>query len=407
LKKNRGIQIGVLLVAWMAFLFSFVDRLSWSSMMPIASKALAMNLVQAGSFSTAFYIGYVITQLPGGLLTDRFGYRKVLLGSFLVMGVFTGLMGTIHSYGQGYLFRILAGAGSGAVFSACVRALFDWFSGAGRTTAMGFFMTASSLGVTVVNWFVPHIAETQSWRMAFYVAGLLPLVGFVVGLLLLREPQQALPLEKRPVQSGRAFWRDVALLTRNRNLMITGLAGFCAMWATWGTQTWVNTYINKALHVSVTQAGFYSSLMGMAALFCKPLIGALSDLTGARRKTMLFWTLIFFGPVLLWFGANRSLSLLIALAPIVGIVSFIYSPIMNTFIGELVEERLVGTATGLVNTIWQLGSMLSPLVVGNVLQSTHSYLNAFATLAAGPIVAALLVLLVREKQDKQQLSTKG
>ena len=111
-------QIGVLVVAWLAFLFSFVDRLSWPPVMPIASAELGLSAKEAGSFMTAFYIGYVATQLPGGLLTDRYGYRKVLIGSFLIMGIFTILMGTISSYQQGFMYRILAGAGSGAIFSA-------------------------------------------------------------------------------------------------------------------------------------------------------------------------------------------------------------------------------------------------------------------------------------------------
>ncbi|MCF2132138.1 MFS transporter, partial [Strepomyces sp. STD 3.1] len=96
---------------WMAYLLSFVDRLSWPPIMPLASKDLAINSTQAGGLMTAFYIGYVITQFPGGLLVDRYGYRKVLLFSFLAMGSFTLFTGFAHSYEQAFLIRVLVGIG--------------------------------------------------------------------------------------------------------------------------------------------------------------------------------------------------------------------------------------------------------------------------------------------------------
>jgi MFS family permease len=395
--QGRLLSFGVLLIVWLAFLFSFVDRLAWPPIIPMAVKDMGMTAVQAGAYMTAFYTGYVLTQLPGGLLTDRWGYRKVLLASFLIMGTFTLSMGLVHSYAEGWIMRFLAGLGSGAVFSACIRAIFAWFPGKGRATAMGFFMTASSLGVSVVNLFVPALAQTYGWRTSFLAAGLLPLIGWVLALPLLKENKTAVPHMHLP--GAARFWQDVMALLHNRNFLLTACSGFCAMWATWGTATWANTYLNKGLHLSVVQAGLMMSVYGMAALFCKPLIGIVSDLTGVKRKTILFWALLLFGPILLWFGANRSSALLYILAPMLGIAAYVYSPVMNTFIGELVDERLVGTASGLVNAIWQLGSLLSPLVVGAVIDRTHNYFTAFATLAGGPFLAAFLMLWVKEREN--------
>ncbi|BCJ85686.1 MFS transporter [Effusibacillus dendaii] len=399
--NSRVMQIGALIIVWLAFLFSFVDRLSWPPIIPIASKELGMTAAQAGSYMTAFYVGYVITQLPGGLLTDRFGYRKVLLGSFFIMGIFTALMGMIQSFEQGLVLRILAGLGSGAVFSACVRAIFDWFPAKGRGTAMGFFMTASSLGVSVVNLFVPTVTKSYGWQTAFLVAGFLPILGLVLGYFFLKERTSAAE-QRQNAQSSVGFWKDVAGMFKNRNLMMAGMSGFCAMWATWGTATWANTYMNKGLHMSLVQAGFIMSIYGMAALLCKPIIGILSDILKVQRRVLLFVVLICFGPVLLWFGSTTSISLLYLIAPILGIAAFVYSPIMNNYIGELVDQRLVGTATGFVNTIWQLGSLISPLAVGAVIDATHNYFYAFVTLAIGPVLAAFIILLVKEKATPQQ-----
>ncbi|MEJ8546745.1 MFS transporter [Brevibacillus borstelensis] len=400
--NERRWQMGVLLIVWMAFLFSFVDRLSWPPIMPLASQDLGLSKAEAGSYMTAFYIGYVITQLPGGLLTDRFGYRKVLLGSFFIMGLFTVSMGMINSYHTGFALRVLAGLGSGAVFSACVRAIFDWFPAKGRGTAMGFFMTASSLGVSVVNMFVPTVAGSYSWKTAFFVAGALPLLGLVLGYFFLREKTSAAE-QRAQGESSASFWKDVGQLFKNRNLMVTGFSGFCAMWATWGTATWANTYMNKGLGISLVEAGVIMSIYGVTALLCKPIIGILSDVLKVKRKTLLFIVLFLFGPVLMWFAMTTNASMLYIAAAILGIAAFVYSPIMNNYIGELVPRRLVGTATGFVNTIWQLGSLISPLAVGAVLDATNSYFFAFLTLAIGPLLGAFIILLVKEEAAVDEL----
>jgi MFS family permease len=396
----RGVQItweqvGILLIVWLAFLFSFVDRLSWPPVMPIASKVLGLSAKEAGSYMTAFYIGYVVTQLPGGLLTDKYGYRKVLIGSFLIMGIFTALMGTITSYQQGFIYRVLAGAGSGAIFSACVRAIFDWFPDQSRGTAMGFLITASSLGLSVTNSFVPILARDHGWQFSFFIAGLLPLGTLVFAWLLLKERTL---IKDRKSQSSSAFWQEIFRLTQNRGLIITALAGFCAMWATWGVATWANTYINKSFNLSLVQVGAVMSTYGIAALLCKPIAGLLHDLLIGKRKYLLSVVLILFGILLLWFGANKSMRVLYILAPLLGIAAFVYSPVMSTLVGELVPPNLVGTAIGLVNAIWQLGSLISPLAVGAVIDATNNFFYAFAVLAIGPIAGAFIILYIKEPQ---------
>lgn len=380
-------QIVVLLILWSAFLFSFVDRLAWAPVIPLAAKALSLNAKEAGSYMSAFYFGYILTQLPGGYLADRFGYRKILLCSFFIMGFFTMLMGTVSNFWQGFFYRIFAGMGSGAIFSACVKGIFDWFSEKNRYTAMGFFMTASSVGVFLVNIIVPTVAKFYGWNASFYAAGLLPIITLFFAYFFLRE--NSILNDTRSIAS---FVNDVRLLLKNKEFMLTGLAGFFAMWATWGTATWANSYLNRGLGLTLVQAGFFMSAFGITALICKPIAGILTDITGWKKKNILFFMLILFFIFLVIFGMNRSVFALYFLAPILGILAFVYSPVMNTFVGELVDKRNIGVAMGLINAIWQLGSLISPLAVGFVLDLTHSYLYAFLTLGSGPLLGAIIML---------------
>jgi MFS family permease len=379
-------------IAWLAYLLSYVSRVSWSPIIPLASGDLGINAAQAGSYMTAFYIGYVVTQIPVGFLIDRFGYRKVLLGCFSILGVSTLLTGAAPSYEMGMVTRIISGIGSGAIFSAGIVVINDWFPEKRRGLANGIFMTSTSFAVSLVNLYVPAISSGFGWRSAFYVSGILPLIGLVVAFFYLKEFTPA----SQKVKEGnrdKASGREILSLLKNKNLILTGLAGFGGQWATTATFTWANSYLNKSLHLSLVQAGLFMSIFGFAALLSKPVTGILSDYLD--RKILTCWILILLGPVLLWFGLNENVSLLYLIIPMMGILGYAFYPVLNTVIGQSVEKRLLGTASGLVNAIWQLGAMLSPLAVGAVIDTTGNYFYCFATMAIGPFLGGLVFLFVK------------
>jgi MFS family permease len=379
-------------IAWLAYLLSYVSRMSWSPIIPLASGDLGISAAQAGSYMTAFYIGYVVTQIPGGFLIDRYGYRKVLLACFSILGLFTLLTGVAPSYQMGLATRVITGIGSGAIFSAGIVVINDWFPENKRGLANGIFMTSTSLAVALVNLYVPTVANGFGWRSAFYVSGILPLIALVIAFFFLKE---FTPISQKIKEGTRnkVSGRDILTLFKNKNLMLTGLAGFGGQWATTATATWANSYLNKSLHLSLVQAGLFMSIFGLAALLSKPVTGILSDYLD--RKSLTFWILILLGPVLVWFGLNENVSLLYLVLPLMGILGYAFYPVLNTVIGQSVEKRLLGTASGVVNAMWQLGAMLSPLAVGAVIDATGNYFYCFVTMAIGPFLGALVFLFVK------------
>ena len=137
-------------------------------------------------------------------------------------------------------------------------------------------------------------------------------------------------------------------------------------------------------------------MIGIAAIIGKPLIGLLSDWLGGRRKWLTFGTFVLFAVMLMVFGTLTDKRAFQIAAPFVGLGAFLYSPLMAAMVAEASGVLLAGSAAGILGGFWQLGSVIVPVVVGVVFQSTGSFHAAFATLAAGPVVAALCLLFVRE-----------
>jgi len=100
--------------------------------------------------------------------------------------------------------------------------------------------------------------------------------------------------------------------------------------------------------------------------------------------------------MLLVFGALRTDIAFMFTAPLLGVFAFVYSPLMAALIAEAAGRELAGSATGLTNALWQLGSAIVPLAVGAVYDAANSFYAAFITLAVGPLLGTIAMLLVRE-----------
>ncbi|MHB8075848.1 MFS transporter [Desulfosporosinus fructosivorans] len=273
-----------------------------------------MNNTQVGSYMTAFYFGYVITQIPAGMLADRLGVRWILGISLFIEAITTFAMHYITSYDMGFALRVVTGLGAGAVISSCLRALTEWFPVEGRVTAFGVLMAAPPEGIILANYIVPTLNNRLGWQSVFEVIGIVTAIVAILVLTLFRTSSNNV------TSSGNVFGGLKAVLS-NRNIIILALAGFCLMWAELGIATWANAYIKK-LGYSVSAAGV----------------------------------------------------------------------VINVLITSHAGLKSSATAVGTTNFVFQMASMIAPLVLGWSIDFTGSFSSVWWILAAGPLLGAIILL---------------
>ncbi|MEW1846397.1 MFS transporter [Nonomuraea angiospora] len=377
----------VLALAWASFTMTAVDRSTWGPASVAVGEHLGVSLAGLGVFATGYYVGYVVSNAAGGVLTDWLGPRLVVGCSLFLAGGFMILFGGTDSVATGIAFQAGVGVFAGCDYSAGVKLISLWFPAKDRGFAMGVFMTATSLGTVIANAVVPSLIAASGWRTSYHVFGAASMVVAILCLLLLRDT--------RATYAARAV-PDLRPLARDRDLWLLGLAGFGALWGTYGFITWSNALMIKGSHLTPVQAGTVVAVFGVTAIAAKPFMGMVSDLLGGRRKLPAVAVLAAFVVALLVFGTRDSLSGFLWVAPFLGVAAYVYSPLMIALIPELAGVRLAGSAAGATNAFWQLGSTIVPVVLGAVFQATHSFFWAFATLAAGPLLGLILLLGVRE-----------
>ncbi|MEK6289828.1 MAG: MFS transporter [Paraburkholderia tropica] len=378
----------ILAVAWAALLMAFVDRLTWASLAAGVGHSMGLPVASLGIFVTAFYVGYVLSNVLAGIGADKVGPSRMLTLAMLPLGVGTFLFGYTTSVPYGLALQVLMGLAAGADYSACVKLTATWFEFRLRGRAMGLLITASSLAVVVTNGTVPTLANRIGWTGVYQALGVATiLIALVCGLVLRDAPAAAGSVNSKS---------NLALVWRNRDLVLLSLAGFGAMWGTWGFAFWVNALMIKGRGLDPVLAGFVTAMFGAGAIVAKPAIGLLSDLLGGRRRTLVIICLASFAVMLLLFGGLRSPQAFLVAAPLLGVTAFAYSPLMAAMVAEAAGAAAVGSVTGITNAFWQLGNLAVPLAVGAVYGASHSFVAAFVMLAAGPLAGTCLMLLFRE-----------
>lgn len=391
---------------WLAFLISFVARLSWSSIMPQANAALGFSSFEGTRLISAFYLGYVLTVLPGGMLADRFGYKRVLTGSLLGLSIFSAAMSLTTSYIMGFALRFLLGVAAGPIQSSCLSAIATHFPPHKRGFATGIFMTSTSLGISVVNLYAPALSTSYGWQSVFLATACLPLVVLLICALAFRVSDKDLAQITQGTYNAKpstavqlSIKERLFYFATNKQILLLCATGLFATGTTWGVTSWTNLFMQKGAGISALDAGRVMVIYGLAAFFAKPLIGYISDNVKLPKSKTAAICLFLLAPALLIYAQTKTLSIFYITGPLLAMAAFMYSPLTNALSIELAPEGMKATGAGFVNFFNQIGSLTAPLVLGQVLEFTQSYQYALMCIAIFPLIAALCLLFIESSHE--------
>ncbi|MFG1374319.1 MFS transporter [Xanthobacter oligotrophicus] len=386
---------GVLAICWLGFTLTSVDRSAWGPSALFIGQDLGVPLASLGVFATAYYAGYVFSNVAGGYFSDKIGGRALIAISLIGAGIFMVLFGSTKSSGVGIAVQGAIGLFAGAEYGAGVKLLASWFRPRELGKVMGIYTSATALGVLIANTIVPRLINAFDWTTSYHTFGSISIVTGIICYFLLRPG----PVRIEVAQSGGSRSK-LRVLAGNRNLMLLALSGFGGFWGTYGFVIWSNTLMVKERGIDHTVAGLIVGIFAAMGIFGKPAIGWFSDwLDGARRVPAIVM-LLMFTAMLIVFGLLQSPLEFIIAAPFLGLAAYCYLPMIVALVPRLVGSAMLGTAAGMVNALWQLGSTLVPLAIGGAFAASgNSFIAAFAALAVGPFIGAIAMYFVNERPE--------
>jgi sugar phosphate permease len=398
------------------FLIAFLHR--------AAPGVIAKDLMQAfdatgttiGLLSAMYFYSYAGFMVPGGMLIDSLGVRRVVAGGGAVMGLGSLVMGLASS--SPFLFggRLLVGLGAAVTFTGTLKIAASWFPPSHFGTMSAVTATVGVLGALVGNAPLAALAEAASWRGALVVIGAVTLA--IAGLC-------AVFVRDEPVGSGGATPATASLrevldgtlrVLRNPYTWPPFLCFFFLYASIGNFFLWSVPFLRDVYGLTTTRAALYASLPPMALLVSGPLTGYLSDRVLRRRK--LPYVALVTGLFLVWLALVVTLGTL----PLAGVclLFFAMGVVGGAFVltwplgREVNPPALAGIAVAVANLGGFVGAALTQGPVGAVLDAgwagvmaegarvypVGAYRGAFAICALFVLVAAGLSLFLVETRGE-------
>ena len=416
--KRRWLGWGSLAVV---FLLVNVHRLSTAVLSERLIDAFGITAAQLGTLHASFFIIYALTQIPTGVLSDRYGARYVGTAGAVVLSA--GAIGFTLSGGYltAFLFRAVIGLGSGVIFIATLRFCASWFRVDEFATMTGVTTGIAGLGAIFATVPLAVTIDLVGWRPTVLA---LAAVGFVaaggVFALVRRSPRDAglEPIENVPDQPsitlGETAGHLRALLS-DVDQWLLSIVFFSAMGSILTViGLWGVPYLVVVYGLDVTTASSFTLVGAIGMLLGAPAMGRVSDGLGRRL-----------GPMIAGLGL---FTLVLAIVPVFGDPPLVVIGGMFFLIGfslgfvmlalPIIKERYPpaasGVATATVNGAGFIGGAVLPTAMGLVLDGYRTgdvvsgavvytelgYRIAFSitTVAVGLAFCSAVWLSVRERR---------
>jgi MFS family permease len=366
---------------------------------PLAKQVMADLNMDHGMFMVALgapAIMSIFLSLPGGILSDRFGMKKMILLAGLISGASGIFRGLSSGYLQFFFFSIISGFGITIMMPNMAKLVREWFPPRQIGIATGIWIAAASAGMAL-GLGATYPIFGFDWRLAFFILSGFQLLGIAAWHFLAKENIKVKVKEIK----RHSMMQDLSLIVRNSDVwMCTGMRIF-------GNGSFMlilrllPVAFQNARSVAPAVTGFMASMAQIGVIcgnMCWPMI---SDRIG-RRKPLLILC-----PVL------GAISLLLTWNLSFGVQTFVFNFFVGLFISGCltalplailtehprIPTEVVGTAVGFSTSLHFTGLYIIGTLGGYIVEWTSGYDASFLTAAILVMVVPVFGTFVREKQS--------
>jgi MFS family permease len=409
LPRATTIVLGLLCLM---YFITYIDRVNVATAASSIRLELNLSNRQLGFVFSAFAYPYLLFQIFGGWVGDRFGPRFTLFTCGLIWAAATILTGLATSLTMLFMIRVLLGIGEGATFPVATRAMQAWTSAGRRGFAQGITHAFARFGNAVTPPIVAALILAISWRGAFVVLGCCSLVWVVTWVSYFRDnpadhrgvtPEELDELLNRGVRATTVRpevpWRQLTI----RMLPVT-FVYFCYGWTLWLYLNWLPSFFLNEYKLDIQKSALYSSAVFFAGVGGDLLGGLISDrllertgdLRLARRNVVMAGFLGAFVCLMPMFFTRDLTFITLSLAAGFFFAEIVIGPMWA--IPMDIAPKYSGTASGLMNTGSAAAAILSPQVFGYIADVTGNWHLPFAGSLALLLTGAVLAPTMRPER---------
>jgi MFS family permease len=383
------------------YFINYIVRVNVSTAAAVFQPELHLTNTQVGLVFSAFAYPYLVFQVAGGWVADRFGARRALTVFAIIWSSATVLMGLANSLSDLILGRVLLGIGVSAL-PVATRAMSNWTPAERRGFAQGITHACARLGNALTPPLVAWLILLVSWRGSFVVIGTVSFVWAIVWGILFRDDPAEHPgitaeeLERLPPRRSKRVGHVPFARLASRMMPVT-IVYFCYAWTAWFFLAWIPSYFLHSYQLKLSSSALFASGVFLGGTCGDFLGGIVSDRifertrsrTKARRNIIIFGFLVsavFTLPVLM----VHNLKIIV---PALSLAFFFAEFTVGAFwaIPMDIAPHYSGFASGFMNSGSALSAIVSPLIAGYIVDRTGrwdmTFIAGIALLLFGAAVA--------------------
>ncbi|KQB54726.1 glucarate transporter [Pseudomonas endophytica] len=403
--RRRWFMLSLLLIAT---IINYIDRVNISIAAPFMAKDLGLDKIEMGLIFSAFAWTYALALVPAGFIADRFGSRLTYGVSLISWSTATVLQGFATGFASLFGLRLAVGAMEAPAFPANSRAVTVWFPARERGMASSIYVCGQYLGTALFTGALLWLATTFDWRHVFYSTGILGIVFGVIWLFLYRDPlncKKVSPQELKYIENGGGLvkssqertkfnWRQIAELFSYRQVWAICIGKFASTSALYFFLTWFPTYLIEERKLTMIKAGIFAVLPFIGATIGILLAGFISDMlirrgysmSFARKLPLVVGSMLGMSIVLVNFTDSNVFCIAILT------VAFFAQGIASSSwaaVSEIAPKQLIGLTGGITSLAANIGGIVTPIVIGAIVQSTGTFAYAFWFIGGVALIGTL------------------
>jgi ACS family tartrate transporter-like MFS transporter len=403
----RKVYLRLLPLTMLMYFLCYIDRINVSFAALTMNKDIGLTAATYGFSSTAFYIGYVLFEVPSNIVMDKVGARLWLARIMVTWGIISAATAAVIGPNSFLLVRFLLGAGEAGLFPGTILLFTYWFPDAHRGRIIGLFTLALPVSVALgapistAILSMDGVLGLKGWQWIYIleaaptiVVGIFVLVAMTdnpVTAKWLTAPERdwltaTLQSERRAVEAGGTF--SILRSMTNAKVLLLSVNYLGIVTASLGLLLFIPQII-KSLGASTMNTGYATSLAYICGAVSMILFGWLSDRLGDRRW-LLFATCLMATAGLAIAGATMGTwwslaGMCLATAGFYGTKGPFWA--MPTMI---LTGAAAASGIAFINAFGNIGGAVGPAVVGWLKDLTGSYAGGLYGMAAFTAVSALI-----------------
>lgn len=393
---------------YIASIINYLDRAAISLSMVYISKDISISVFEKGMVFSAFSLGYLPFNFLGGFLSDKISPQKLFGICILLWSILSGLTGATVSLWQLLVIRFLFGMSEGPLSSNVNKIVNNIFNNKESVTWVSIVDSATPIGTALAGILIPALAMKFSWRISFIVIMILGLIWSGLWKFVFREFDEldSEKLDKRNLLSNNKQKFNISKQQANLFIGITSCY-FLYNLLLYFLISWFPVYLVKVKTLNPSDLMiieslpwlFGSSAMLIGGIFARKLTLKNTSLNSKYLKIIRF-CLICSSVSTILLGLVRVYWEIFVLITLCVVALYFTGGLYWGVINETFSAQKVGTMGGMMHGFANLATILGPLVVGTIVQTTGQYITAFSFIGLiGIILLIFSKFLLRETKD--------